>query len=494
MQPTDPVGDDGPEPQDGQDPAVPAKRHGWRQALPLVMGAAIFAVALFVLYRTLSRYSLGQVEGELANLSPGQVGQAVLYSALSFLALVGYEVCAMRLIGRKVPLRNLMLASFVTQSIAHSTGFGFVVGATLRYQFYARRGITVLDVAKIQVLYTATFTLGVSTLAGIVLLVDPYRLAAATGLPVLAWRAGAGTALALVCAYVVWGAFFHRPLTVGGRSLVLPRAGSTLFQIACGVLDLLAVAGALYVLLPAELHLGYLDVLSVFIASVVVGWMSHVPGSIGVFEGAMILLLQPGEGAMLPLVGALLAFRACYYLLPLACGVAVLALHEGARWRQALGRAPGGAAGRLWPWSLRLAAPLTALAGALLLLATATPVPPARAVQLARLLPRAAVAVENPLCGALGIGLLVLARGVALKVARAWVWGVLMLGVGAAVCLATAESPVIWLPLLATLALLAATRHAFVHPPPRLSAWMTPAWFAVCTAGVALAAFFLARG
>ena len=110
------------------------------------------------------------------------------------------------------------------------------------------------------------------------------RLAMATGLPPLLWRGAAGTALSLVIAYVVWGGFFHRPLRWRGHELVLPSAGATLVQIFFGVADLLAVAAALYVLLPAELHLGYVEVLAVFMAAIVIGLLSHVPGSLGVFE------------------------------------------------------------------------------------------------------------------------------------------------------------------------------------------------------------------
>src|SRR5205823_2462615 len=114
---------------------------GWRQALPFLLGAVMFAVALWVLHRTLARYNLGQVQDELSALKPHQVLLALLFTGLSFVSLIGYEVSSLRLIGRRrqVSFPLLALASFVTQSICHSTGFAFVIGATLRYQFYAKR-------------------------------------------------------------------------------------------------------------------------------------------------------------------------------------------------------------------------------------------------------------------------------------------------------------------------------------------------------------------
>lgn len=301
-----------------------------------MVGAAMFAVALWVLHGTLSRYRLDELHTGLTRLAAADLGLAVLFTGLSFLCLVGYERSSLSLIGRRLPLPRVMLVSFITQSIAHSTGFAFITGATLRYNFYAGRGLTIGDIAKIQVFFTATFTLGVATLAGAVFMVEPWRLAAATGLPVWAWRLGAAVALILVVVYVVWGAFFHRPLRWRGRSLVLPDAGATLAQIFFGAADLIAVAAALYVLLPDQLGLGYVEVLAIFMAAIVVGLVSHVPGSLGVFESAIILLIRPAEPHVLALVGALLAFRAVYYLLPLVCGIVLLALAELHRWRHGL--------------------------------------------------------------------------------------------------------------------------------------------------------------
>lgn len=464
-----------------------------RRAVPYLLGAAMFAVAAWILHGALGRFHPSELRAELARLSGGQVGLAVLFTGLSFVALVGYEWSSLRLIGRRVPLRQLSLASFITQSIAHSTGFAFVIGATLRYQLYASRGLTVLDVAKIQVCFTATFTLGISTLAGAVLLLQPHHLAAVSGLPPWAWRLGAATALAVVAGYVVWGAFFHRPFRFRGNTYAFPDAGSTLTQIFFGVADLLAVAAALHVLLPAGLGLSYVEVLAIFMASIVTGLMSHVPGSLGVFESAVLLLVQPPPDLVLPVVGALLAFRACYYLLPLLCGVALLAVYELVRWRRILARPLAGLALRARPFAPPFAAALAATAGVLLLLATSTPVPEARAERLAAL-PGSFPGAGNLLCSGLGVSLLVLARGLALRAAAAWGCGLVLLLAGTAVCLATGESVALWAPLVLALAVLLAGRREFVRPSPDLTAWFLPGWLALISGGVLLAAFFLARG
>jgi phosphatidylglycerol lysyltransferase len=403
---------------------------------------------------------------------------------------MGYEHSALKLIGRRIPWPKLAVASFCTQSIAHSTGFAFFVGATLRYQFYAVRGLSVTDIAKIQIYFTATFTLGVSTLAGAVFLLAPGRLAAATGLPTWLWQLGAAAALTAVAAYVLWGAFYHRPLRIRGKSYVLPAAGATLTQIFWGIADLLAVAAALWVLLPEELGLGYLQVLAIFMASIVVGLMSHVPGSLGVFEGAVILLVQPAPELTLPLIGALLAFRACYYLLPLALGVILLACFQLGRWRK-MARGPlRDLVRQLRPHMPRIAAAAAFIAGLALLATTLTPLPEARAARLAARLPDSIIGFGNLVSVAGGIGLLLVARGLVLRLLRVWQLVVLFVALGLVLALLTAESIAVIAVLTLALAVVLPARKIFDRLAPPSTTWLTPAWL-VAFALLGVMAFWL---
>lgn len=123
-------------------------REQLRHVLPYLVGAAMFGVAIWVLHSALRRYHLADLHAELAQVSDYRLVLAVLFTFLSFMALIGYEYSALGLIGRKMPFPHLALASFTTQSIAHSTGFAFVIGASLRYHFYADRGLGIGDVAR----------------------------------------------------------------------------------------------------------------------------------------------------------------------------------------------------------------------------------------------------------------------------------------------------------------------------------------------------------
>ncbi len=474
-------------------PEVGAFRAKAQRVVPFVVGAAMFGVAVWVLHSALRRYDLADLHAELASLTLRQVGLALLFTVASFLALIGYEWSALGLVGKRMPFRHLATASFATQSIAHSTGFAFVIGASLRYHFYSDRGLGIGDVAMVQMYFTATFTLGVATLAGGVVMLEPWRLAEATGLPPMLWRGAAAMALTLVIAYVVWGGFFHRPLRWRGREFILPGASATLVQIFFGVADLIAVAAALYVLLPAELGLGYIEVLAVFMASIVIGLISHVPGSLGVFESAVVLLLQPTEAQTLPLIGSLLAFRALYYLLPLACGVVVLAVSELHRWRSTLWIL--GARLRLdfGPRTAKIAALLVALGG-LVLIAVAvrqgaqdTAIVPS---QFVRDPSRFARAIET--IG--GTALLLLAWGIWQQLASAWRWVVGLL-LATALAAVVAGAPVALPICLAVLAvLLVACRGAFRDLAPGASAWQSPVLALLLAVTLASSVWLIARG
>ena len=438
---------------------------GWRaraRALgPYLVGAVMFAVAIWVLHGTLSRFHLDDLQAEIANLGLHQLVMSVLFSFASFACLIGYEWSALGVINRRLPLGQLSLASFTTQSIAHSTGFAFLIGATLRYNFYASKGLSISEVAMVQVLFTLTFTLGVGTLAGSVVLIEPWRLAEATGIPAGLWRLAAASALLLVAAYVVWGAFFHRPVRWRGHEFTLPSAMATLTQIFFGVTDLLAVAAALWVLMPAGLGLSYPEVLTVFMAALMVGLVSHVPGSLGVFESAVILLVQPDEAHTLPLIGALLVFRGIYYLLPLVCGVTLLALREMHRWRGAIAALGDRVRLDLGPGTPQVAAGVCFAAGLALLLAammtggedvaTAPLQEAARVFQVAT-----------------GVALLMLARGLAQRLAHAWRWVMAFLLLAVPLCLLAGEWALLDLGLLLLAFGVYACRGSFDRASDRL--------------------------
>ncbi len=399
---------------------------------PYLLGAVLFVVAVGVLHHVLSQFHYRDLRHALSEIGWQRILLAVAGTAGSFAALVGYEHYALDFAGRRLPLHRTALASFIAQSIAHSTGLAALVGASVRYQLYAGQGLGPIDVAKVQAFFTTTFGLGVTTLVGIVLFLEPDFLVGLVPIPQTLWRFVGILALGTVAAYLGWSWRSRRPFTILGHLIQPPRPRVTLIQIALGLMDMSAAGAALWVLLPPGLDIGYGQLLAMFVMAIVVGAVSHVPGGLGVFEGAMVLELQPPTDLSVQVIGALLVFRAIYYLLPLCLGSSLLAIIELGRWRSWL----QSSGERAFRWVSLLvptaSAGLVVLAGTVLLFSGATPEIRSRLLALSILVPTPLVVVSHYACSLIGTALLFLARPLRRRVREAWTAAVMLIGAGAA--------------------------------------------------------------
>jgi uncharacterized membrane protein YbhN (UPF0104 family) len=132
-----------------------------------------------------------------------------------------------------------------------------------------------------------------------------------------------------VTSYGAWVALEPRHIRLRGHVLEMPGVGSTVAQLVVGAADLCAAAGALYMLLPASVHLDFSAFLSIYVFACLLGVASHAPGGIGVFEATMLHALSGAsrEGVL----ASLLLFRVIYYFLPFVVALAMLGADEGAR-------------------------------------------------------------------------------------------------------------------------------------------------------------------
>ncbi len=136
--------------------------------------------------------------------------------------------------------------------------------------------------------------------------------------------------LAAVAGYLIW--LLPRPRAVGCSDwqIVLPNAALTLVQIGIGVLDLVLSALANYVLLPAAPPLEFANLVVVFVISALLGFLSYAPGSLGVFEAAMLSGLPQFEKEQL--LASLLLFRLLYFVLPLCLALLALGIRDACLW------------------------------------------------------------------------------------------------------------------------------------------------------------------
>src|SRR4029079_15736191 len=93
--------------------------------------------------------------------------------------------------------------------------------------------------------------------------------------------------LALLVGYLIW--LMPRPRVVGRSDwrIVLPGPRLTVGQLGIGVLDLTVGSLAMCILLPDHPAIDFIMLLVIFVTATLLGFLSHAPGSLGVFEAAM---------------------------------------------------------------------------------------------------------------------------------------------------------------------------------------------------------------
>jgi uncharacterized membrane protein YbhN (UPF0104 family) len=113
---------------------------------------------------------------------------------------------------------------------------------------------------------------------------------------------------------------------MGSWTVRLPSGKSTAIQIAIGLADLGCSSFAMYNLLPPSVHSEPLTVMTAFVSATLLGFASHAPGSLGVFETAMLLALP--EVSKEELVAALVVFRVLYFYTPCCLALITMACWE----------------------------------------------------------------------------------------------------------------------------------------------------------------------
>ena len=301
---------------------------GWRR-LGIAASVFIIAFAVTTLVRTLKGIDTGVILTALTEIPRENIGLAAICVVFAFCTLTFYDFFALRTIGKKhVPYRIAALSSFTSYSIGHNIGATVFTGGAIRFRIYSDYGLNAIDVAKICFLSGLTFWLGNLFVLGIGMAWHPDAATAMDLLPPSVNRLIALGCLAGIAAYLVWlvTGDKRRELGQNGWKVVLPSAKLTLVQILIGVVDLGFCALAMYLLMPATPYIDFVSLAVVFILATLLGFASHAPGSIGVFDAAMLVALpQFGKEQLL---ATLVVFRILYFLIPFAISISIMGMRE----------------------------------------------------------------------------------------------------------------------------------------------------------------------
>jgi glycosyltransferase 2 family protein len=295
-----------------------------------VISIAIAVGAIFALTHALKHINYDQVFAIIRGTHFHVIALALMLVTASYGSITLYDWLALHTMGRKdIPYRIAALASFTSYPIAHGIGAVALVSPIIRYRIYSGNGLGALGVANVCFLTGLTFWLGNMTALGFSLLYEPTAISVIDHLTPGINRLLALALLSGVGAFVAWSWFFPQNIGKSRWVVWLPSGPLVLLQIVVGLLDLTAAAVSMYVLLPAGLDIGLFRLMAVFIAATLLGFASHSPAGLGVFDATILIGL--GSESREPLLAALLMFRLLYHLVPLSIALVLFGGVEALR-------------------------------------------------------------------------------------------------------------------------------------------------------------------
>jgi glycosyltransferase 2 family protein len=302
------------------------RRLSW-ETVGVALSLVIIAAACFTLFKLLRDVDIGKFGDAVFATPIHAVLGAGLLIAASYVCLTFYDFFALRTIGQThVPYRIAALTGFLSYTIGHNLGAMVFTGGVVRFRIYRSWGLTLIDVAKVAFVTGLTFWLGNAVVLGVGIAYAPDVAGSINQLPSWINRTIALAALAAIAAYLIW--LLPRPRVIGrdGWTLTLPSARSTLLQIGIGIADLSLAAFAMYVLISAHDSVDVIQAVIAFVFSALLGFLSHAPGSLGVFDAAMLIALPQVEKEQL--LAALVVFRCLYFIVPFCIAILLFGLRE----------------------------------------------------------------------------------------------------------------------------------------------------------------------
>jgi uncharacterized membrane protein YbhN (UPF0104 family) len=302
------------------------RRHQFKAALGVAVSVLIGSLALWVLYRTFQRISLADVLAQMRAVPWHTLASAAMCAASAFLVLALYEIVVVRYVKHCIGRAKPMITALIAFPLGHAVGQQMLSGGALRYRMYTPAGFSAMEVGATALLCNLPYALAFGVLLDLSLVLAAHRLAPLFRLSSEWLMLLGGVGLAKDVGYLLLVIFRRAPVRLGGWSVNLPTPAMTALQYVVGVVDVILVSSVLYMLLPESAQLAYLPFLAVYLASVLVGILSHVPAGLGVLESMLLLLLPdvPPE----QLLASVLMYRVIYEIIPLLVALALWGSYE----------------------------------------------------------------------------------------------------------------------------------------------------------------------
>lgn len=312
------------------------RRHRIKTALGIAASVVIAALAAWVLFRTFQRISFADILANIRATSPLTLLLTVACASGAFAVLAAYEVVAVRHVKPGIGRARPVITALIAFPLGHAVGQQALSGGALRYRMYSPAGFTAMEVGATVLLCGLPYVLAFGLLLDLALVFGAESLAPLFRVS-SEWLFALGcVGLAKDAGYLLFVWRRKKPIRLGGWAVNVPTLRMTTLQLAVGIIDIGLISSVLYLLLPDSAQIAFLPFLAVYLASILVGVVSHVPAGLGVLESVLLLLLPhvPPE----QLLASVLLYRVIYEIVPLTIALAIwggyeLIARDGARHR-----------------------------------------------------------------------------------------------------------------------------------------------------------------
>ncbi|MHC5674704.1 lysylphosphatidylglycerol synthase domain-containing protein [Nostoc sp.] len=292
-----------------------------------LFGLSLLMLSVWAIANELHEYNYRDILNSLAAIPKSRLSWAVWLTALGYLVMIGYDILGFSYINRSLSWNKIALTSFISSAFSNTIGFALLTGSAIRYRFYSSWGVSAVAIAQVIAFANFTFWLGMFAVAGCLFLINPLKVPTQLHLPFATVRPIGVIFLLLVVAYLLGSIFIKQPLIIRGQEFRFPSLKISLAQIGISSFDWILAAAVLYVVLPINISLSYLDFLGIYLLAMFAGVVSNVPGGLGVFETIILLILSSKVSAA-AVLGSMLVYRVIYYYLPLLLAAGLLGLDE----------------------------------------------------------------------------------------------------------------------------------------------------------------------
>ena len=398
--------------------SMPISTKSLTPAIRMVLTTALFLFALLALHHVLGEFTWSDVRAELGLLDATTIALSILATFASYALLTVFDWIGTRLSAKSVPISSLMQTAFIANALGHNLGMAALTGGSVRLRAYSEHGLDAVEIGHIIAAASFGFLLGGLFWLGVALCNESAYASQAMQVPESILRIiGPGLLLGLT-GLMLFLAFGKRAVTIGKRSIRFPAWRDGLLMLVVSIAELACAAAALYVLLPEQAAVGYLAFIGLYVIAVFAGVVSTVPGGLGVFEASMIVLLPTVPAHQV--LATILAYRGIYYVLPLISALLLLVIRALREHAQVLARDIASTQ----RWTTPLVAPafslLVFVAGAALILNGSLPLQLKGADTLGVPVALPILEISHLAASALGVALLILARGVYQRIRLAW--------------------------------------------------------------------------